>query len=68
MHELDNDFQIEESELEIGNRIGVGSFGEVFKGTWRGTDVAIKRFMEQDISPQILNVKILLTMMLTRNF
>jgi len=30
-------------ELEFGERIGKGNFGEVYKGTYLGTDVAIKR-------------------------
>jgi serine/threonine protein kinase len=27
----------------------VGSFGEVFRGIWRGTEVAIKVMLEQDL-------------------
>ncbi|CAD7701403.1 unnamed protein product [Ostreobium quekettii] len=46
--EVDVDYQIDESELELEARIGMGSFGEVYKGYWRGTDVAVKRILEQD--------------------
>ena len=28
-----------------------GSFGEVFRGIWRGTEVAVKLLLEQDLSP-----------------
>lgn len=37
-------------ELEFGERIGKGNFGEVYKGTYLGTDVAIKRlfFVDDD--------------------
>eukprot|EP00002_Diphylleia_rotans_P000457 TRINITY_DN1023_c0_g1_i11.p1 TRINITY_DN1023_c0_g1~~TRINITY_DN1023_c0_g1_i11.p1 ORF type:complete len:2307 (+),score=387.96 TRINITY_DN1023_c0_g1_i11:43-6963(+) len=31
------------SDLEFGKLLGAGSFGEVFAGEWRGTEVAIKR-------------------------
>lgn len=28
---------------------------EVRRGKWRGTDVAIKTFLEQNLSPQVIN-------------
>eukprot|EP00803_Ostreobium_quekettii_P005047 evm.model.scf_116.9 EVM.evm.TU.scf_116.9 scf_116:78579-84479(+) len=46
------DWQIKASELELEGRIGMGSFGEVYKGYWRGTDVAVKRILEQDFTEQ----------------
>lgn len=30
-------------EIELGRRIGAGSYGEVFRAQWRHTDVAVKR-------------------------
>ena len=51
------EWEIEADELELGPRIGIGSFGEVFRGTWRHTDVAVKRFLEQDLSPQVMAVR-----------
>lgn len=38
---------LKKEELEIGSRIGVGSFGEVRDGTWKGTKVAIKLLVRQ---------------------
>ncbi|XP_024544374.1 probable serine/threonine-protein kinase SIS8 isoform X2 [Selaginella moellendorffii] len=38
------------TELRIGIRIGIGSFGEVFRATWRGTEVAVKVMLEQDLT------------------
>jgi hypothetical protein len=52
-----HEWEIDAAEIELGPRIGIGSFGEVFRGTWRHTDVAVKRFLEQDLSPQLLAVR-----------
>ena len=35
--------QIDMRDIELGERIGRGTFGEVFKGTWRGAVVAVKK-------------------------
>ncbi|XP_041994279.1 serine/threonine-protein kinase EDR1-like isoform X1 [Salvia splendens] len=42
------EWNIDFSELTIGARVGIGFFGEVFRGTWNGLDVGIKVFLEQD--------------------
>mmetsp|Transcript_27257 Transcript_27257/g.38413 ORF Transcript_27257/g.38413 Transcript_27257/m.38413 type:complete len:685 (+) Transcript_27257:201-2255(+) len=34
---------IDYKEIEIAERIGRGNFGEVYKGVWRGTVVAVKK-------------------------
>lgn len=52
-----DEWEIEYSELVLGQRIGIGSYGEVFKANWRQTDVAVKRFLEQDLSPQVMAVR-----------
>ncbi|KAK7314640.1 hypothetical protein VNO77_33167 [Canavalia gladiata] len=41
-------------ELTLGERIGLGSYGEVYRGEWHGTEVAVKRFLDQDISGESL--------------
>ncbi|RDX89886.1 putative serine/threonine-protein kinase SIS8, partial [Mucuna pruriens] len=41
-------------EITLGERIGLGSYGEVYRGEWRGTEVAVKRFLDQDISGESL--------------
>ncbi|KAL6079285.1 putative Serine/threonine protein kinase-transforming protein Rmil [Balamuthia mandrillaris] len=35
--------QMDFDEIKIDERIGKGSYGEVYRGTWRGTVVAIKK-------------------------
>ncbi|XP_014756709.1 serine/threonine-protein kinase EDR1 isoform X1 [Brachypodium distachyon] len=44
------EWHIEFSEITVGTRVGIGFFGEVFRGVWNGTDVAIKVFLEQDLT------------------
>ncbi|KAL3754740.1 hypothetical protein ACJRO7_001926 [Eucalyptus globulus] len=46
------DWNIDFSELTVGTRVGIGFFGEVFRGIWNGTDVAIKVFLEQDLTAE----------------
>lgn len=55
---LDHDAYINEAEIELQTRIGVGSFGEVFKGVWQSTDVAVKRIMETDITREMMKVNL----------
>lgn len=46
------EWNIDFSELTVGTRVGIGFFGEVFRGIWNGTDVAIKVFLEQDLTAE----------------
>ncbi|CAM6128667.1 unnamed protein product [Calypogeia fissa] len=46
------EWNIKFEELRIGVRVGIGSFGEVFRGVWRGTEVAIKVMLEQDFTEE----------------
>ncbi|KAH7657790.1 Non-specific serine/threonine protein kinase protein [Dioscorea alata] len=46
------EWNIDFSELTVGTRVGIGFFGEVFRGIWNGTDVAIKVFLEQDLTTE----------------
>ncbi|GMH06954.1 hypothetical protein Nepgr_008794 [Nepenthes gracilis] len=41
-------------DLQIGDRIGIGSYGEVYHADWNGTEVAVKKFLVQDISVDVL--------------
>lgn len=44
------DWEIDPQELRYCRRIGHGSYGEVYQGEWRRTEVAIKKFLEQTLS------------------
>ncbi|KAF3444013.1 hypothetical protein FNV43_RR13703 [Rhamnella rubrinervis] len=46
------EWNIDFSELTVGTRVGIGFFGEVFRGMWNGTEVAIKVFLEQDLTAE----------------
>ncbi|KAE8684993.1 hypothetical protein F3Y22_tig00111105pilonHSYRG00910 [Hibiscus syriacus] len=42
-------------DLDIGERIGLGSYGEVYHADWNGTEVAVKKFLDQDFSGAALD-------------
>ncbi|XP_072977683.1 serine/threonine-protein kinase EDR1 isoform X1 [Typha angustifolia] len=42
------ELEIQWEELVIGERIGLGSYGEVYRADWNGTEVAVKKFLDQD--------------------
>ncbi|KAE8676025.1 Detected protein of confused Function [Hibiscus syriacus] len=47
-------WEIPWEDLLIGERIGIGSYGEVYKAEWNGTEVAVKKFLDQDFSGDAL--------------
>ena len=49
------DLSIAAETIQLGERIGIGSYGEVIRGLWRGTEVAVKRFLDQDLSDQLMS-------------
>ncbi|KAI3910430.1 hypothetical protein MKX01_034824 [Papaver californicum] len=48
------EWEIPWEEITSGERIGLGSYGEVYRGDWHGTEVAVKKFLDQDISGDAL--------------
>jgi class 3 adenylate cyclase/tRNA A-37 threonylcarbamoyl transferase component Bud32 len=45
---------IKYEDIQIADQIGIGSYGVVFKGTWKGIDVAVKRFIKQRLDERHL--------------
>lgn len=52
-----DEWEIAAEEVLMGPRIGIGSFGEVYRGSWRHTDVAVKRLLEQEVQPAMIKVR-----------
>ncbi|OVA11719.1 Protein kinase domain [Macleaya cordata] len=48
------EWEIPWEDIQIGERIGIGSYGEVYHADWNGTEVAVKKFFEQDFSGDAL--------------
>lgn len=48
------DCEIAWEDITLGERIGLGSYGEVYRGDWHGTDVAVKKFLDQIITTESL--------------
>lgn len=46
--------KIDVSKITLGKRIGKGSFGEVYVGTYLGTEVAVKKILTNKISPEFM--------------
>ncbi|XP_042966695.1 serine/threonine-protein kinase EDR1-like [Carya illinoinensis] len=44
------EYEIHWEDLDIGERIGLGSSGEVYRADLNGTEVAVKKFLDQDFS------------------
>ncbi|KAG8379366.1 hypothetical protein BUALT_Bualt07G0081100 [Buddleja alternifolia] len=48
------DCEIPWEDITLGERIGLGSYGEVYRGDWHGTEVAVKKFLDQDLTGESL--------------
>eukprot|EP00193_Tetraselmis_chui_P020973 CAMPEP_0177795104 /NCGR_PEP_ID=MMETSP0491_2-20121128/26032_1 /TAXON_ID=63592 /ORGANISM="Tetraselmis chuii, Strain PLY429" /LENGTH=866 /DNA_ID=CAMNT_0019317867 /DNA_START=27 /DNA_END=2627 /DNA_ORIENTATION=- len=47
------DCLIDMSEVTMLSRLGVGSYGEVHRAEWQGTEVAVKQFLEQQMTDAV---------------
>jgi serine/threonine-protein kinase CTR1 len=53
--EFAREFEILWEDLIIGERIGQGSYGKVYRADWQGSDVAVKVFLDQDLKVEALD-------------
>lgn len=51
----DTQWEIQWEDLVVGERIGIGSYGEVYRADCNGTEVAVKKFLDQDVSGDALD-------------
>lgn len=51
---LEDDWEIDFADIKLGGRIGIGSYGEVYKGVWRHAEVAVKKLLEQEVGEQMM--------------
>ncbi|KAM0041313.1 putative protein kinase TKL-CTR1-DRK-2 family [Helianthus debilis subsp. tardiflorus] len=49
-----SDCEISWEDITLGERIGLGSYGEVYRGDWHGTEVAVKKFLDQEVTVESL--------------
>ncbi len=41
------------TELEMGDLLGAGGYGEVYRAMWKGTDVAVKMMTSEVVTKEM---------------
>jgi hypothetical protein len=49
----EDEWEVEISELEMGEQLGAGGYGEVHKAVWKGTEVAVKMMVSEHPSREL---------------
>jgi hypothetical protein len=52
-------FELDEKEVVIGDRVAAGATASVFRGTWRGLDVAVKRMLDNNAGEGAVEARML---------
>ncbi|KAF2075586.1 hypothetical protein CYY_003129 [Polysphondylium violaceum] len=48
------EWEVPLSEITLGARIGRGGYGQVFRGNWRGTEVAVKMLFNDNVNLKLI--------------
>lgn len=48
-----DDWEVNYAEIEIGEQLGAGGYGQVYKGVWKGTEVAVKVIAAEKITKEM---------------
>jgi hypothetical protein len=49
----EDDWEVDMGELEMGEQLGAGGYGEVHKAMWKGTEVAVKMMISETLSREM---------------
>jgi hypothetical protein len=53
MRRREDEWEVDMSELEMGEQLGAGGYGEVHKAMWKGTEVAVKMMISEHASREL---------------
>lgn len=48
-----DDWEIDYDELEVGEQLGAGGYGQVYKAMWKGTEVAVKLMASERVNKEM---------------